>query len=84
MPHLSHYVALVRTSFRPGSFVTVEVDSGSELKKCPIFSILPGMTGGGGPKITPQKLEFLLNYVGSKYLKVYVLMNGLSGRARQR
>jgi len=24
------------------------VDSGSELKKCPIFSILPGMTGGGG------------------------------------
>ncbi|MDM8551794.1 hypothetical protein QUF72_17055 [Desulfobacterales bacterium HSG2] len=29
-----------------GHFLTsAVVDSGSELKKCPIFSILPGMTG---------------------------------------
>jgi len=31
-----------------------DVDSGSELKKCPVFSILPWMTGGGGTH--PEKL----------------------------
>ncbi len=40
-------VRIERQIFRPES-VMVTADSGSELKKCPILSVLPGMTGGNG------------------------------------
>ncbi|MDM8549065.1 hypothetical protein QUF72_03260 [Desulfobacterales bacterium HSG2] len=43
---MSHFFSSARNDRRRESFVTA-VDSGSELKKCPIFSVLPGMTGGG-------------------------------------
>ncbi|MDM8552627.1 hypothetical protein QUF72_21265 [Desulfobacterales bacterium HSG2] len=42
--HAHHVIPIkLKGGYFPSS---AAVDSGSELKKCPIFSVLPGMTGG--------------------------------------